>query len=346
MDELERLRRITESMVEKFENSNTPEAADMMEKTTQTLKLIAELEQSRAEASKLAAEESKLRYDLDHAPQHDRSEQIKQYVSLLTPVLTTAILAGTLILQGYQFTQSEKDKREAAEDAQWTDAVKTISQSTKLAPPAVILNPFLKSEHYGNRARMVAIQLMSESDDPKLFADLFQSAFQPLAWENLPVVLDLDRTLQQSLSQVAPLKVRNALEESKYNYTLAAIKEIGTAIAPLLRAPRLNNASLPLQGTYFIDCDWKRTNLTGTNLTNTWFIRVNLEGADLSGVTEFKGAYFGTAWWDASRIAPELLEYVLKQNPYDSLDTYALQGASREHYAAAITRLKQSSEHR
>src|ERR1700694_4248270 len=142
MDELDNLRRITGSMVENLEERSAHEAPHMMEKAAQALKLIAEVDKSRAKARKLSVEERRLNYDLDHAPQHDRSEQIRDYVSLLTPILTTAILAATLVMQGYQFTQAEKDKRIATEEAQWADAVRTLSQSNKLSPSAAILSPF------------------------------------------------------------------------------------------------------------------------------------------------------------------------------------------------------------
>lgn len=346
MDELEQLRRFAAAITEKFEKSNTPEAAEMMDKATQAFKAIAEVEQSRAEARKLALEESKLRYDLDHGPQRDRSERTKAYISLLVPILTTAILAATLILQGYQFTQSEKHKQEATEDAQWNDAIKTISASIKLAPSAAILSPFLKSERYGDRARAKADDLMKGSDDPQLFADLFRSVYQPLEWKNLPAVLGLDQTLKQSVYQLAPKQEHGdtltGIEQSKLDYSLGAIKEIGAAIAPVLRNPRPNNATLSLREAYFIDCDWRQVSLVGANLDNAWFIRVNLEGADLGGITEFTGAHFDlTAWWDAYRIAPDLLEHLLKENPYNPLAAYyADRRASREQYEAAVARLK------
>jgi hypothetical protein len=328
MDELDRLRNVIATTIEKCENGSTPEVADMTARAAEALKAIADIEQSRAEASKLKVEESKLRYELDHAPQHDRSQHANSYILLLTPILTTGILAATLVLQGYQFTQSERDKRIATEDAQWS-----------LAPSAVILNPFLKSDRYGKLARRTAIQLMVKSDDPLLFADLFRSAFQPLEWERLPEVLDLNRTLTQGFYQVAPLNQRNASQQSRYDYAVGAINALGPAVASLLRAPRPNSVSLSLTGTYFMDCDWRRVDLTGADLRDTWLVRVRLEGADLSGVTEFAKAHFDTAWWEADRIAPKLLEHLLKENPYPTLE-YAGESVSREQYEAAIARLK------
>jgi hypothetical protein len=145
MDELDQVKAIAGSLIEKAKLENSSDSVAILEKAMAALKTVSETEKVRAEAKKLLLEEKKLAYDIELAPKRDKSEARKASISLLTPIITTAILALTLILQTYQFTHSEKNKREAAEDAQWSDAVKALSQSSNLSQPAVILSPFLKS---------------------------------------------------------------------------------------------------------------------------------------------------------------------------------------------------------
>jgi hypothetical protein len=325
-----------------------------LEKASQALKALAEAEKAQIEARKLSVEERKLQYEVDHAPQRDRADNLKSLLTLLTPILTTLMLGATLVLQSYQFSQTENSKKEAAEDAQWAAAVKTLSDAKKLSPAAAILNPFLKSKgRHTASAKQMTFELLIKSEDTQEFTDLFQSAFEPVSWENLPQILELDRTLS---SKIAPLATKswdmktssndlqklNPTEQEQWNRTLQQFSQLGTAIAPLLKARRPEHAQLDLRSTDFRNCDWKSADLSNANLDAAQLVRVNLDGADLSGVTHFDNAYFeGTPWWEANRISPELLKFLKTSFPY-SADYWNGKDARQvtpKEYEASVDRL-------
>src|SRR5438094_9170668 len=140
----------------KAEKGSAAELESALEKISQTAKVIADLEKSQAEIRKLTAEEQKARYDLEHA---SRTEW-RRTLTVVAPFAATLLVAVTLAVQTFQFFRSEKDKREASEDTQWSEAVKTLSQSAKLSPAVIVLNPFLKSKRYAEVARQTAVQLL------------------------------------------------------------------------------------------------------------------------------------------------------------------------------------------
>ena len=127
MDQIEQLQAATSSLLDKAANGSVADLASAVDKATGALGLSAELEKSRAETEKL-------RHENATAAQRQRSETWKEYATILTPIVTIITLAATLLVQSLQFRQSEKDKREAAEDTQWGETVKSISQASKLSP--------------------------------------------------------------------------------------------------------------------------------------------------------------------------------------------------------------------
>jgi hypothetical protein len=333
------------------------EHAPDLEKATQAFKSLSEIEKTRAEISKLTAEEQKIRHDIENASKQERLEGRQRYITLLTPVFTTLVLGLTLGLQTYQFFRTERDKQEAAEDAQWSEAVKTVSQAEagKMSPVALTLNPFLKSRRYADRARRTAFEVLSNTHD-QVFADIFDEAFLPLDWGNLDTVLQIDRTLGKNVGPLyrkswKPDERVNDIEHlltdderQEYKYSTDALYEIGKSVTPLLKGPRPQGQNLDLSSTWFVDCDWSEVNLYGANLVNFDLRGADLDGADLGGITSFGGAeiYYGTAWWDASRISPDFLDYLIRECPYDPTGRYGTKNkqVSRQQYEDAIKRLR------
>ncbi|MDX6497096.1 MAG: hypothetical protein QOG23_356 [Blastocatellia bacterium] len=202
MSELEQIRQMAKQVLQKAEQGNTGELALAVEKATQALKTLSEVEKSQAEIRKLTIDEQKARYDLDHASKQERLEGRQRYIVLLTPLVTTLVLGLTLGLQTYQFVKTERDKQDATEDAQWSEAVKTVSQSAKLSPIAATLNPFLRSRRYADVARRTAMQALVNSHDRLVFSDLFRELFVPVDWGNLDAVVQLDRALGPQLGHL------------------------------------------------------------------------------------------------------------------------------------------------
>lgn len=356
MDQLEAIQRAVASLLEKAENASVGDLASAVEKASGAMRLSVDLEKSQAELRKLALEQSKLQYENDCAKKRERSEQLKEYVSLLAPFVTIMTLAATLIVQGWQFRQSEKDKSAAAEDAQWADAVKTISQTSKLAPGVIALNPFLKSAKYRELARDTAVQLLANSSDAILFTDLFGAAFVPVGWSNLDQVLKLDRALIVRGSPLwtksyDPATDRNDIEKltseekEAYDYTNQALRKICSEVASVLRAPRPRGTSLDLSAARFYGCDWSGVDLSGGNIESVAIAAVNLKDANLDAITQFEGAYFyADAWWEAKKVSPQLLTY-LENNDVSKYKPNGKYGPTSEtvslqQYITGLNRLK------
>jgi hypothetical protein len=194
--ELEHIRSVIGKLGELVEKTETVSAAELvqtLQQVIQVFKSLSEVEKSQAEIRKLQVDE-KIHYDLQHAARKERSEALQRYITLLTPLATTLVLGVTLLTQSYQFAKSEHDKQDAAEDTQWSESVKAISQSVKMSPVAIALNPFFKSKRYADVAKKTAVQALVSTHDYMVFRDLFRGAFVPMDWKNFDAVLQLDRT--------------------------------------------------------------------------------------------------------------------------------------------------------
>lgn len=202
--------------------------------------------------------------------------------------------------------------------------------------------------------RQAAIQELASTRDAKAFAQLFNSTFVPVNWSNLDAVLELDRELGPILGDlygkcyIKETKENNwdlltEAERKELSYTRDAIKYISVAVGSLLKAPRPGGQEVNLSSGWFCDCDWRGVNLDGANLDNIDMRSCNLKGADLGEVTSFQGMYmWRTSWWEAKRISPELLQYLLDNSHYEPAYTYGPQEAhvSARDYEASIARLR------
>jgi uncharacterized protein YjbI with pentapeptide repeats len=354
MNDTERLREIATSILEKA-HDNT-----MASKAGELLKLAAEIENQRAEARKLAAEEQKINLEVKDSRQRGKSDDRKTYIALLAPVFTTVVLAGTLVVQSYQFDRSEKDKQiearrqaGAAEDLRWTEAIKLLAQSEKLSPAGVLLKSFAKSDRYSAQAYKTAVQILVKTDDPQLFVNLFGSVFDPVDWNNLSQVVDLNRIVDsrwKSLTyrslyakkQTGDVKKLTQAEKQELEHLSTKLQFIAPKFAPVLKGLRPVGAKLDLRSVDLWTGDFQGADLSGANLSEADLTALDLKGANLTGITEYQGAAFvGTAWWEASGIGQGLLEYLVKTYPFDPRVDYASsQPIAKPDYDAGIARLR------
>lgn len=357
MDQEQALQKSVDALLDKAQSATVPDLASAVEKATGAMKLSSDLEKSRAELRKLALEEAKLSYENATAEKRQRSELLKGYAAVFAPFLTVLTLAVTVIVGGWEFRQTEKDKAAAAEDAQWADAIKVISQSSKLSPGVIALNPFLKSARYGALARDTAVQLLANSNDSALFTDLYGAAFVPVGWDNLAQVIRLDRALKARGSPLwektydrktdtnDPAKLTPEEKEIE-KYVDGALSKICSQVGSILKG-RPSGTALDLSGARFWSCDWSGADVSGANIEGLDLASVDLRGASLAYIVHFEGAYFyNVPWWEAKNISPKLLEY-LEHDPdceYKEAKTYGPRGdkVSPQQYAVAIARLRQS----
>jgi hypothetical protein len=354
----ERIRTYAAALLEK--------AADevSIDRAAQLLKLAFEAENQAAQAAKYSAEEQKLRDELSESRARRKSEDRKTYISILTPLFTTIVLAGTLVLQSYQFMQQRADSAvtaqrqvDLAEDQRWNDAIKVLSTNNQLSPAGSLLATFRSSPRYRDYAYDMAQQLLINSASKEEFSSVFANVFEPVSWANLTRILDSDRALYSAESPLAAKaydavkKISEASrlsepERLKDDRLYAEIGQLGTKIGPLLKGARPAGISLDFHASGFWNCDWNGANLSGVDLTGTALYQTDLDGADLSGITKYEGAnLFETPWWNAALISPELLKYLLHQNPHEVNERYgsALVFVSEASYETAISRLKKSS---
>jgi hypothetical protein len=195
-DQMKEVRAAASSLLGRAESaSSVTELAEVVEKAAGALKLAAEMDKARTELAKLGQEVSKLQHENENVLSRERSERMRDYVALLTPLITIITLGATLVAQNWQFLRSEKNKREEAMDQQWRDAVKTISASGALSPGVVALQPFLHSPKYGDQAKDVAVNLLSNSSDVPFFTSLFGPALAPVTRSKMDRVLQVEREL-------------------------------------------------------------------------------------------------------------------------------------------------------
>ena len=355
MNDTERLREIATSIIETSDEPNTVKNA------AELLKLASEIEGQRAGARKFAVEEEKIRSDLKVSPLQLKSEDRKAHIALLAPVFTTLVLAGTLVLQSYQFLRSERDKdaearrqADVAEDVRWADAVRLLSQSEKLSPAGVLLKNFVKSERYRDQAYQTARQILVKTDDSAKFASLFGSVFDPMEWNNLSQVIELDRTLH---SRINPLLVKSwdpkkrdndtkrlsSTEQAEFNGLSAEVKFVTGRIGALLKNPRPAGVTVDLRAADLWVGDFQGADLSGANLSETILADIDLRGANLTGITEYQGiTCTDTAWWRASRIGQDLLEELKRTCPYDkNITANLVRSFPRSEYDPAVVKLQQ-----
>jgi len=364
MNDTDQIRQIATSIIEGCrEETAVRQGAEL-------LKLASEIDKQRAESRKLATEEQKISNDLSESKETKKHARMKEYIALLAPLFTTIVLAGTLVQQSYQFVQSEKTKQaqfiqaerdkdaeasrqaDAAEDLRWADAVKLLSQSEKLSPAGVILKSFVKSPRYGAPAVQTAIQVLGKTDDPTGFADLFATIFDPVSWNNVAQVLDLDRRLNSDITPLYvkswnPKTLHNDLtrlspsERRKYEYLTTDLTFISSRLALVLRGERPPNTRLDLKSVNLFG-NFEAADFSGGDITGSVMAEIDVKGANLSGVVGYEGVPFtATAWWRASKIDEGMFQYLIKTYPYDARSTY-FPPSTKADYEAGVGRLKLS----
>lgn len=354
-EQMQQVRVAASALLDKAESaSSVTDLATAVEKAAGALKLAAEMGKTRTELAKVNEEISKLKRENETSAKRERSERMRDYVALLTPLVTIITLAATLIAQNWQFLRSENDKREEALDAQWNDAVKAISASGALSPGVIALQPFLRSTKYGEQAREVAVNLLSSSSDPGFFRSLFSTALLPAGWDNLDRILRFDRALE---AREMPLIIKTwdadkyqndesrltKDERSAYDYVIAVVPTITAQVGSVLKTPRPPGTQIDLSSAYFALANWQGIDFQDANLDGAYFTNMDLQNAELKGVTKFTSAVFSaTAWWEVKSINKPFLDYLMAKYALEPRLIYGpnREIITREAYDAAISRLE------
>jgi len=327
VEQLRQLRAAAFLLLGKAETAGSAtDMATAVEKAATALKLATEIGRAHADLVKVNEEVASLKRANELAPKRERSERIRDYVAALAPLVAIITLAATLFAQSWQFVRSERSKREDALNAQWQDAVKTISASGALSPGIVALQPFLRSPQYAAQAREVATNLLANTSDATFFTALFGPAFVPMSWNNLDDVIRLDRALGARVNPIATkswdgknndMRRLTNDEVASYRYIFAVIPTITAQIGNVLKTPRPPGTQVDLSAALLKDTDWQGVNLDNVNLEAASFAWMNVRNVDLTNVTKFKGAsFYGTAWWEAKAINRSFFEHLKASFPY------------------------------
>jgi|GEM_PF-6486577 uncharacterized protein YjbI with pentapeptide repeats len=340
-----------------------------IEKAADLLRAAAEIENQRAETLKLRVEEQKLSVELKEAERLRKHGNTKDYISILAPLFTTLVLAGTLIQQSYQFVQSEKNKQvqfnqseadklaevrrqqDRDEDSRWADAIKTLSQTEKLSPSTVILKSFVKSDRYGAAASQTALQVLAKTEDTDLFSRLFASILEPVSWSNAQEIVELDRSLSSNTiilyektwnpeKHVNDLTKLTKVERQRWDYLRTNTRFVSNKLAILLRGPRPAGTKLDLHSTDLWE-EFQGADFSGANVESANFSGMDVAGAKFDHITGFSFSQFeGTAWWRAASMDPALVEDLVKRFPYREKSPYRGSNINKADFDTGVARLR------
>jgi hypothetical protein len=271
----------------------------------------------------------------------------KEVLGIVTPFLTTLVLAGSLVFQGVTFKTLERDKAnelsqleqdkanelnhqaDLAEKARWTEALKVLSESEKTSPAAALLRSFTTSPYKEYARKEAYTLLIGRENDASKFRELFNSTLLPADWDSLPDILQLNRELfeQENLlllkqwdfraGKADPSRLQGT-EKKNLDRLEAEVSATRSAIVPLLTSKRPANIGLNLKSVGLGDCDLSNADLSGADIEAANLASVLLDNANLDNVTSFQTSEFSySPWWHAKRIGPDLLNYLKSHFRYD-----------------------------
>src|ERR1017187_3664046 len=284
--QMKQVRALAFSLLDRAESgSSLTDLAAAVEKAGGVLKLAAEIEKNRREVDKVTIEISKLRHEQDTAVTRERYERRRGMLQSVAPV-TLITLAATISMQAWIFWRSEQNQNEAAMEARWQDAVKTISATGALSPGVIALQPFLRSTEYRVRATELAINLLTNSSDFVFFRSLFPIALAPEVPANFDRLIRLDQALvargdpvwNKSWDREKQKVVRTGLskdENATLDYMDKVLPDITSAVGSILKTAR--PAHIDFSATLFNSGNWQGLNFGATNLSNARLHWMNLQ---------------------------------------------------------------------
>jgi len=345
--EFDKLKAIAASQLS---SATTPEA---IEAAGRIMAQVIEIEKHAAEIDKVHSESKKLEWDMSTENRRTRSGERKHLATLLAPLLTTIVLAGTLVLQTYQAVTSERDKqveqarqRDAAEDIRWADTIKLLSGEIRgISPGALSLINFFASPRYADLARQTAVNVLLQTKDFQQFKQLFNAAYPNLSWSNLNGVLALDRQLVSRNSEVTvkanrPGAILTQDEQAAFSLYSDSLDYLCAQIAAVLRSPRPPGFQLDMSYVAVGVCDMSQANFSYANLNGFNPTAIILRGADFAGATGYEtAAWADNVWWHADKIDKDMLAYLVKNEPFDPKRNYWSVKVSQQDYDAEVHRL-------
>jgi len=279
------------------------------------------------------------------------------WIPLFAPMIAIVILAITVWFQHGQLSAT----REANEDAQFREVIKTVAQAhdTESEFTAFLLfKPFLNSKRYRDMTRQMIVAILPKVELYDTFEDLLSSLFPNPTFadaESLARVAraqarrlhSLDHRLEH-LKHDPPIDgaLKAHMEEDAVGHQrealLGEISLVNNYIGKAMPSPSAGSGSFDLSRILFYRCDWSNREFHGFNIEGANFDGVNLKGAELRGITGFESsAWTGTAWWRAKSVDENLLRYLAQNFPYRQSDHYPWDSQiTRADYDQNVQRLQ------
>jgi hypothetical protein len=327
-----------------------------IEKVASIQKMITEIKQQAADEAN-----QKLTF---------KYERWKSLATLLVPLLTVMTLFVTVFIQYLQITVT----REANEDTQWRESMKTfastVTQNTlsDVASTAV-LKPFFHSERYKSQAYDVSFLLFSRMGSLEGFRDLYTAAFGVPSWDNIADVTRVARIVDVQLTRIRniitaleadpkrlertkaptpfdanPISTYEKLEDA-YHEVISQATLVTADIFSILRSPRAQqhkNIIVDLSEMSLIFGDARNVDFSMAKVRGSSFDRVNVGGAKITPQEIADTTWPGTQWWKADIIERETLKALIENSYpyYFPEEVFAeLPISTRDQYVAEVLKL-------
>lgn len=260
------------------------------------------------------------------------------WIPLFAPMIAIVILAITVWFQEGQLSAT----REANEDAQFREVIKTVAQAhdTESEFTAFLLfKPFLNSKRYRDMTRQMIVTILPKVELYDTFEDLVSSLFPNPTFADAESLARIARAQTRRLHSLdhrlehlkhdPPIdsELKAHVEEDAVGHQREALLEeislVNNYLGKAMSSPSAGAGSVDLSRILFYRCDWSNREFYGVNIEGANFDGVNLKGAELRGITGFESSdWTGTAWWQAKSVDENLLRYLAQNFPYRRSDHY------------------------
>ena len=346
--EVVEIRHAADKLIATGNPDDAAKAAALLEKAS-------EIEQVQSNAQRMSIESQKLQQDLS---QSGRTSW-KDLVASLVPLLSTFVLAGTLIFQIAQSRKAEREKRaenaakaKAEEQKRFMDTLKDIQISEKISIAAALINTFQHGP-FKTEIRDMAVTLLLNRETFDDFQALFMAVMNPLTYDQLPHMRRVCMSVDASYyllstpiwddtindNNLAKLSPADRKSFDLYNQEQVFLSK---KLSELLHTPPPANVDVDLSQLVLRDFDLSGVDLGTANIAATNWSYVNVDDCDMGRITQFGNSTFRTTvWWHAARISPPLLDYLQQHYPYSpQMDYMAKRPLTHEDYDACLAKLK------
>ena len=199
----------------------------------------------------------------------------------------------------------------------------------------------------------MAVTLLLMRETVEEFQTLYMAVMNPLTYHELPQMRRLCKAMDTSYFTIStPIWNESTLSSDVSKLSVADRKLFGlysqeqiflsNKLAGLLRTNPPPTMTVDLSQLVLREMDLSGVDLGMANIAATNWTYVNVDGCDISRVTEVDNCWMReTAWWHAARISKPLLDWLARNRPYEANQQYntrLLVGA--EEYTACVAKLE------